>query len=675
MQAFARRSALSLILGLAATASVANAAINLGQAKLGNIFLSNETASFPLTCNGDRVEWSAVDFFGNVVRSGSVTPVNRSATITPSLGKRGYFELRLVEKLLGVAISQKTTTLAILTPVDVSTMADSPFGVQTHCAQGSDPRLYDLMARAGIVHFRDEHYWSAIETTSKNFQYPAQFTNFMSYAATAGMQPPLLTMDWSHPSYDYEDGQFTAPHSDAGRAGFADYGADLVRQYPQVKHLEVWNEYNGGTFINGPATQNKPYYYKRMLEAVYNRVKPSRPDVKIVAGGVVPVTHGFLKNVFDQGAMPYLDVVSVHPYRYHVDGVDAEIAELRELIKRYNNGVEKPIWASEFSREVNSAAEQPVAATYLAQIVTLMLTQRVERMFYYVAQDDYIFPFRGLVASPYDEQGAFIPHPTYVAYANLVRQLYGYSFHSRYTGVSHTVQAYRFNKGNTRRSVMWSTGTATVLLSTTSTLTVTDIMGGTRTISPVNGKARLTLTPDAQYVQGNFTAITEESNDTVADSLAGYSATQGQHGWSFGSVNQPTWQAYNPNLFTQMRWDYAGENAVCWLASTWHYVAPDRMHPSLDEWAVRRWTSNTSGTFTISGRVGYGGGAYGNGVNIGIYVDGQLVYSRYLMWYDALDFSVSNVAISVGSKVDFTVNCNGDSGWDSTDFVAKITKQ
>ena len=51
-----------------------------------------------------------------------------------------------------------------------------------------------------------------------------------------------------------------------------------------------------------------------MLRKVHETIKPQYPDVKIVAGATVPIAHGFFKGIFEQGAMPYLDAVSVHPY-------------------------------------------------------------------------------------------------------------------------------------------------------------------------------------------------------------------------------------------------------------------------------------------------------------------------------------------------------------------------
>ena len=653
-------------------APLARAAIAFSQASPGNIFSANEAVGIPLACDGDRLECTVTDFSGATVRQWSVVPSAGGAVLLPELGRRGYFDLRVVEKCGAAVLSEKTTSFAVLAPIDVAALADSPFGVQTHGAQGGSPAAYGLLARAGIAHFRDEHYWSCVEPAPLAYQYPKTFEAFMAAAAAAGLQPPLMTLDWANPSYDYSQGMFTAPYTESGRLGYANYGAELVRHYPALKYVEVWNEYNAGTFIAGPATTAKPSYYKLMLEQACLRIKAARPDVKIVAGATVPVAHGFLRDVFAQGAMPFLDVVSVHPYRTTPAGVETEIAELRELIKRNNGGVEKPIWATEFSREVKNAAEQGEAATYLAQICTLLLSQRVERMYYYVALDDASFPYRGLLGSPNDVRGAFTPHPAYVAYANLSRQLNGCSYQSRFAGTASSTYAFRFQRGADRVNVLWAEKPITVTLQTSSSVVVTDIMGEAKVLAPVDGLIRLTLGRNPQYVEGPVDAVIEFDNPLLADSASGYGAMQGGFGWTYGYVAQASTAVYDPTRFTAMRWDYCGSDAVCWLTGRYHFISVEQMHPS-SNWAVRRWTSSVAATVSLSGRVSRG--KNGDGVNVGIYVDGRRVYGKFLPPGSSEDYVVDDVAIAVGSKVDFTVNQAGENSFDSTLFTAQVTRR
>jgi len=399
------------------------AAITLSQAKLGNIFLTTETVQIPLTCSGNQITWVAKDFFGTTVGQGTVVPSGGSATIQPNLGRRGYFDLEITEKNNGTVVAQKNTAFAVITPIDVSGMAGSPFGTMSHFAQFNNPDVLPLMARGGFAHLRDEQYWNQIETQPGQYNFPTKFTNYMSAAATQQITP-LIALNWSCQYYDFDNGEFTAPYSDTGRSGYSNYAVAVLNRYGnQIKAVEVWNEYNGGTFVQGPATANKPYYYFLMLRHAHQMMRVVRPDIKVFAVAGVPIPHGFFKSIFEEGSMPYLDGVSIHPYREYPEAVDIEISELRELIKAHNGGQEKPIWATEFNLGANNVQDQFRAATYLPQLVTMMLSQRVERMYYYVTIDDASFPYWGLVSSSSDAKGKYTPHPTYVAYANLVRQL------------------------------------------------------------------------------------------------------------------------------------------------------------------------------------------------------------------------------------------------------------
>ncbi|HEY0946398.1 MAG TPA: glycosyl hydrolase [Opitutaceae bacterium] len=654
--------------------SVAHGAITLGQARLGNVFLTTETVEIPLRCAGDEIAWSVTDYDGNVIEQSSTTPAAGEAVIAPAPGRPGYFELDLTEKSSGAVLSEKTTTFAVLTPFEAPAAEESPFGVQTHFSQYNNPDVMPLLALAGIRHIRDEQYWQSIETSPGTYTFPAKFTNYMAAADALGLSP-FITLDWSNPFYDYDNGAFTAPYTDSGRQGYANYAVSLLNQYgSQLKSVEVWNEYNAGTFIKGPATTNKSYYYSLMLRDTYEAVKAVRPDVQVVAGATVPVAHGFLRAVFMQGAMPYLDAISVHPYRGTPSGVEIDIAELRELIKTYNNGVEKPIWASEFSMSVNSPAEQYDAPGYLAQIVTLLLSQKVERVYYYLALDDATFPYRGLLSSATSAQGKYTPHPTYVAYANLIRQLSGTTFHSRHAGTSPSTYAFRFQQAGTPVHVLWAVRPITVDLQTSSPLTVTDMMGGARTLTPVDGIVTLTLTEDVQYVRGPVGAIVEIDNPLLADSSSGFSKTQGLNGWHYGFASVPAGTSYSPAQFQAMTWKiWSGDN-YRWVGSnSYNFITPDQVHPT-GAWTIRRWVSTIPGTVTLSGEVGRSA-SQGDGVNIRIFVDGVAVYTRYVAPAESFTYTVPDVVIAAGSTIDFAVDQGSNNSYDATKFTAMVSRQ
>jgi len=667
-----RFTAAGVVFFLLLFATMAGAAIRIESGQIGNVFLSNEKVAIPLTCDGGEISWKVTDYFGTVVIEGRETSTNKRAIIQPPLKRVGYFDLHLTEHDGTSAMSTLTTSFAVLTPIDVAKLTNSPFGAMTHFAQHNDPAVMSLLARAGIAHIRDEQYWSAIETQPAVYSYPSKFLSYMSAAGTYSLTP-LIPLNWSNRFYDFDNGDYTFPYTESGRKGYVNYALNVLDRYPgQIKAVELWNEINAGTFIAGPATADKPGYYSLLLKEAYPTIKSLHPAVKVVAGATVPIAHGFFKSLFEKGAMPYFDAVSIHPYRDYPDGVDLEIAELRELIKTYNGGQPKSIWATEFGFSASDEPERYAAASYLAQIGLLMLSQSVERMYYYLAIDDTLFPFRGLVGVASDARGAFRPHPALVAYATLIRQLDGATYHSRFT-TPPSIYALRFQRGEDQVSVLWSNHPVPVSVATSSELIVADIMGGISTKSPIAGSVSVNLSRDVQYVVGQVTSVTDTAKELLADSVSGYSKMAGKNGWYYGYAELGSTASYDPSHFKQMSWGIWGSDNYRWLGTgAYPFASGSLMHPS-GAWAIRRWVSDTSGDVTLSGSVSRGEG--GDGVGIRIFVDGDEVYSRNLAPTQSVEYSVPNVAIKFGSKIDFTLNHRNESSFDATSFTSRITRR
>jgi Glycosyl hydrolase catalytic core len=528
-----------------------------------------------------------------------------------------------------------------------------------------------LLARAGIIHFRDEQYWSWLEQKQGVYEYPQKYLEYMASTAAKGLQP-LIVLSWSNPFYDDEGGEYTLPHSQTGKVGYSNYALELLSHYgDQIKYVEIWNEVNAGTFISGPALKDKARYYAELLKAIYPAIKAKRPDVKVVAGATVPIAHGFFQQLFTHDGGSFLDVVSVHPYGA-LESLPLEISQLRELMEQHNRGVVKPIWATEFGLSTSSEKERRDGASYLAQVVTLMLSAGVERMYYYLAMDDKSFPYRGLVGTRDDAGGSFRPHEVLVAYAILIRQLHGAVYHSRFS-TSPSTYALRFQRGDQQVSVLWSNHPLTVALESSSPLRIIDIMGGTVTKEPQSGRVELSLSSDVQYVVGPVASVTELDNKVIADSVSSYSRVAGENGWYYGYAELDSAATYQPSDFTPMSWRIWKTDNYRWMGSgDYPFASGSGMHPSGD-WAIRRWVSNTAGTVTLTGLLSRGDG--GDGVDVRIFVDGKQIYQRNLSPSQSIKYSVPNVAVKVGSKIDFTVSRRKDSNFDATTFTSTIMRQ
>lgn len=592
---------------------------------VGNLFYPGE----PVTIQVDG-PWAVTDYFGQSVASGTGSLPN----LPP-----GWYEL--------TAASGEQTSFAIVeaTPLSVS----APFGTHTHFAQFHNLDIIPVLGKAGISQIRDEQYWSHIEMQPNNYTLPTKFQNYMDLAAQNGINP-LICLSFSNQFYDYEEGDFTLPHSPSGRLGYVNYVRFLLGHYgQQMKAVEVWNEVNAGTFIRGPALADKDWFYTELLKSVYPAVKAVRPDVTVVAGATVPTAHGFFRDIFADGALNYMDAASIHPYGSN-ETIPLEIEDLRALM----GSQQKPIWVTEFGVDEGRVE----SAVDLAQTVVMMLSAGVERIYYYLAQDDGNFPTRGLMADSGDNHR---PHQSLVTYSTLIHQLSGAIANGRFATLPSTY-AMRFQRGGEQVTALWSNFPVAVRLASASTLQVANVVGRKISLSPIGGFVTLTLSRDVQYVVGPVASVAEVNPSVIADSQSGISKFQGGNGWFYGYGNSGS--------FTPMEWKIWGTDNYRWIGIADNFGDGVFLHPSGGAWSIRRWVSDRSATARLSGKLSRGGG--GNGTQLRILVNGAEVYNTHVAPEESKTYSVEGIQIEPGTQIDFAIDALGDSSFDATGMTSVV---
>ena len=681
-----------LLLGLARFATAGAAAtLTLSQAALGNIFSSSQTVQIPVTTSGDHVCWTTTDFYGNTTTGGPTAVTNGSAVVLPSPGKLGYFAITINALSSGSVVATASTTFSVVAPGTVSPTSTSPFGVCTHFSQGWPTDVMSIMALGGISQFRDEQYWSNLETTQGVYNF-SSFTPYMSAAAAAGLNP-LIELDFGNTLYGGGSAPYGGgytPYNTTGYTGFGNYTAAVLNQFDQgsttqVQTVEIWNEYNG-TYCTGPATSNEAADYTSMLQAAYTAAKavntPNSVPVTVLGGACVPISIPWFQSIFSAGALPYMDAAVVHPYRAVPEGVEVELAALETLIQQSNDGttakpvygVTKPIWATEFGSSDTTEGRQTMAS-YLVRQATLMLTAYVQREYWYLLYDETGYA-NGLIRAPGDALGTYVPTSAFNAYSTLIQQLNNSTYVARESTDPRT-RFYHFSRTYPAADVrvLWSTeGTAQLVLTTSAaSLTLIDIMGNATTLTPTNGLVAVTGTINPSYVIGPVSNVLEIGRDTlVADSVAGYSSTQGtaqgswQYNYCVGPVSSsdttfsyaaaydgplPQYSVYGSEYawngyYSGLLIDQDGEEP-----SNYTYPAGSaNAGTTVQIWPVRRWVSNVAGTATIVGTASRSS-PYGDGTGIMIYVDNVLYYSVLLTGTNGANFSFT-APIKVGSNVD-----------------------
>jgi hypothetical protein len=200
-------------------------------------------------------------------------------------------------------------------------------------------------------------------------------------------------------------------------------GKDDAPGSPRISHWEVWNEPNIALFWP-PAPDVDEYL--ALLKATYQTIKATDNSAQVVLGGLANAginTDGsnYLQALYDRGAAPYFDVVSIHIYTYPLRGISAVldiVTALRTLMDT-NGDQGKPLWLTEigWSDAPNAWGAATVSQEDMAAFVTAVYTAPlpVDLIFWYNFRN--IFPDSPDAEHNFGLVNAdFTPKPAFKAY-------------------------------------------------------------------------------------------------------------------------------------------------------------------------------------------------------------------------------------------------------------------
>jgi len=389
---------------------------------------------FEVSGAASPLRWRLEQAPGRTLLSGEVALPSGNGTLSFKIPDQGYYELVATD-----GASEIRIPVVSLPPYQGT---DTRFGVVTHFAQGWSTDLVPLIARLGVRTVRDEIYWSGVELSPHHYEIPAVAQGYMGELKKNGIEP-LLVLSFGNKLYDGG----LAPFTDTGRAAFAGYAVNAIRPFAdQIHAAEVWNEYNG-MFCTGPCEANRPQYYTAMLKAANAAIKAAYPAIRVVGISSDHMPEPYFRHLADAGALENLDIVSIHPYQDHDEGVIEAIASLRALLER--NHAPKPIWATEFGIGGQDGRR---IADYLVRMTTQLLSAGLERVYWYAFKDQREFPGMELVKAG---NGVFYPAPAYAAYGSLIRHLAGAVYVGR-LALDPRTHAHVFEAQQKKTIVVWS---------------------------------------------------------------------------------------------------------------------------------------------------------------------------------------------------------------------------
>lgn len=535
--------------------------LTLGQTVLGNVFVDDRTASFQVNAvEAPQIRWTVLDERSAILTQGA----QRTSVPTLDLPELplGFYRLK-VEGISGTKIVTTTeTTFALIE--DFEGARDDRFSINPkfglpEVAPTWDPDtdswadegiplmstdIMPLLSQTGVHSVRENLPWNNLEVEENQFiAGPSWYQGYLDAVNEAGIKPNIL-LTYGNKFHDADAEGFGAfPHTPEGRAAFAEYARQVVtRPGSDIDLIEVWNEGNSDAPWNrGPCTKNpdgsptgpdvRAGCYYELLKVVYPVVKEAKPDAMVTGPAGVTIPYPYLEELFKRGGLQYLDAVTVHPYMFPQPpetgfcttpgncGLEARITQLRDLIRKYNNGQDKPIRFSEigwgsYTGDVRGVTEQQ-QADYMVRTHAIAFANGVDHIDWYSVQDAKVLPEGpganwGLLRHPDDPLGRYVPKESYTAYTTMTRQLSGKPYQgSDPTPAGTRSVQFAESARSERTRVMWASAEPrTVTLLTRGRVTVTG-MDGTPLQQVTNARTlTLTLTQDPVYVTGEVLRVT-----------------------------------------------------------------------------------------------------------------------------------------------------------------------
>jgi hypothetical protein len=243
-----------------------------------------------------------------------------------------------------------------------------------------------LQAQAGATIDRVPLHWDAIEPTRGTLRLG---THDQIYAEdlARGVRPLFILM--FAPSWTWASGtQCTAapcrfPPGPNNLTDWRGIVTTLVKRYPQMAGLEIWNEPNLQQYWSpGP----QPEYYAKLVAEAKAAVRTAASTVPIIAGSLsnyagpdkASAMHyrTFLDRAYAAGLGSNLDGLSFHPYPGDVDlwRTFSVLSTVRELQLKWHDT--SPLWITEVGQTTTGGAEnlaisEPEQGAVLRKIIQL----------------------------------------------------------------------------------------------------------------------------------------------------------------------------------------------------------------------------------------------------------------------------------------------------------------
>jgi hypothetical protein len=288
----------------------------------------------------------------------------------------------------------------------------NPFGINTFLEQEVEvtkrERSMRMIRDAGFRWIRQEFPWEDIEIHGKgDFQdrrwtpYRSaweKYDNIVDLAEEYGLG--IICRLSNPPAWSRADGDARGALVPPDRyEDFGDFVYAVVSRYKgRIRFYQIWNEPN----LVREWGQVSAEEYAKLLQIAYTRAKEADPNCVILAGALSATIElnaqelgkgindfVYLQQLYDAGAAPYFDILSVQGYGLYSGPTDRRMRPrvlnfsrplyIREIMVA-NGDAHKPIWISELDWSPVPEHIAPVYGRYTEQVRARYVVEAYERM-------------------------------------------------------------------------------------------------------------------------------------------------------------------------------------------------------------------------------------------------------------------------------------------------------
>jgi hypothetical protein len=198
---------------------------------------------------------------------------------------------------------------------------------------------YALLDELGSVWIRRTFDWEDIEPEEGRWDF-AEWDDYVDSAKAAGKKI-LATLAYDV-GWIYEENEARRNIIPEKIPYYLRYVETVVRRYQdRIDAFEIWNE------------PNNPFYFWKgsdrdffeLARAATAKIKEIDPAIKVAAAGFWLAPQGFIRGMFESGAMEQVDILSFHPYAGSPRGAIRSYDRLLKIIGPYH--FKGQIWITE----------------------------------------------------------------------------------------------------------------------------------------------------------------------------------------------------------------------------------------------------------------------------------------------------------------------------------------